>query len=103
MAWGFNRQPDVDSDETFSPVVKTTLLFAVLTIVVSCHWPSHQLDVANAFLHVRPYHACRFHKALYGLKQAPGLGFSAMLLISAPWDFLPANHTPRSLFTPLVR
>lgn len=69
------------------------LLFAVLTIVVSCHWPSHQLDVANAFLHgplcapdfceqpsgfvdpERPYHACRFHKALYGLKQAPRAWF----------------------------
>lgn len=48
------------------------LLFAVLTIVVSCR---HQLDVANAFLHELPYHACRFHKALYGLKQAPWAWF----------------------------
>ncbi|GJW43030.1 ribonuclease H-like domain-containing protein [Tanacetum coccineum] len=41
----------VDVDETFSPVVKPSTIRTVLSLATSRHWPIHQLDVKNAFLH----------------------------------------------------
>ncbi|GJZ45130.1 ribonuclease H-like domain-containing protein [Tanacetum coccineum] len=41
----------VDVDETFSPVVKPGTIRTVLSLATSRHWPVHQLDVKNAFLH----------------------------------------------------
>jgi hypothetical protein len=43
--------PRVDFSETFMPVVKPATIRTVLTIAVSNHRPTHQLDVSNAFLH----------------------------------------------------
>ncbi|GJS13123.1 retrotransposon protein, putative, ty1-copia subclass [Tanacetum coccineum] len=86
---GFSQQAGIDFDETFSPVVKPATIRIVLSIVVSQHWPIHQLDVKNAFLngdlikkvYVKqplgyvsiefPHHVCLVCKALYDLKQAP--------------------------------
>lgn len=51
MARGFNQQPGIDFDETFSLVVKPTTVRTVMSLVVSRQWPIHQLDVANVFLH----------------------------------------------------
>ncbi|XP_066351357.1 uncharacterized mitochondrial protein AtMg00820-like [Miscanthus floridulus] len=48
---GFNQRPGIDFGETFSPVVKPDMIRTVLTIVATQHWPTHQLDVSNAFLH----------------------------------------------------
>ena len=48
---GFTQRPDVDYDETFSPVVKPATVRTVLSLAVSRSWPVHQLDVKNAFLH----------------------------------------------------
>lgn len=48
---GFNQQPGVDYEETFSPVVAPTTVRKVLTIALSKGWPDHQLDVTSAFLH----------------------------------------------------
>jgi hypothetical protein len=43
--------PEVDYDETFSPVVKPATVQTVLTLAVSSDWPVHQLDIKNVFLH----------------------------------------------------
>jgi hypothetical protein len=86
---GFTQRPDIDYDETFSPVIKPAAVRVVLSIALSRDWPIHQLDVKNAFLHStlietvyysqptgfvdssRPDFVCRLNKSLYGLKQAP--------------------------------
>nr|GEU93604.1 ribonuclease H-like domain-containing protein [Tanacetum cinerariifolium] len=50
VANGSSQQLDVDFDETFSPVVKPTIIRTVFSLAVSRQWPIHQLDVKNAFL-----------------------------------------------------
>nr|GEW22904.1 ribonuclease H-like domain-containing protein [Tanacetum cinerariifolium] len=50
VANGSSQQLGVDFDETFSLVVKPITICMVLSLVVSCQWPIHQLDVKNAFL-----------------------------------------------------
>nr|GEX73909.1 ribonuclease H-like domain-containing protein [Tanacetum cinerariifolium] len=65
----------------------------VLSLAASRHWPIHQLDVKNTFLHgdlsktvymyqppgfrdfVHPDHVCLLQRSLYGLKQAPRAWF----------------------------
>ncbi|GKE02879.1 ribonuclease H-like domain-containing protein [Tanacetum coccineum] len=49
VANGSTQLEGVDVDETFSPVVKPGTIRTVLSLVVSRHWPIHQLAVKNAF------------------------------------------------------
>jgi hypothetical protein len=91
---GFTQQDGIDFGETFSLVVKPATIRTVLSLGMSRHWPIHQLDVKNAFLHVslteivyaehpsgftdsaHPDHVCHLNKSLYGLKQAPHAWYS---------------------------
>ncbi|XP_068479184.1 protein transport Sec1a-like isoform X2 [Phaseolus vulgaris] len=49
-AKGFNQAEGFDYNETFSPVVKPTIIRVVLTLAVSSNWPIHQIDIDNDFL-----------------------------------------------------
>ncbi|GJX18951.1 ribonuclease H-like domain-containing protein [Tanacetum coccineum] len=66
VANGSSQQLGVDSDETFSLVVKPATIRTVLSLVVSRQWPIYQLDVKNAFLNGDLSEIV----SLYGLKQA---------------------------------
>jgi histone deacetylase 1/2 len=50
VAWGFTQQEGIDYSETFSLVIKPTIIRLVLTIAISNGWSIHQLNVHNAFL-----------------------------------------------------
>ncbi|GAA0175198.1 transmembrane signal receptor [Lithospermum erythrorhizon] len=89
VARGNHQVEGLDFSETFSPVIKTTTIRTILSLVVSSRWSIRQVDIQNAFLHGSltetvymtqppgfvdihfPQHVCRLHKSLYGLKQAP--------------------------------
>ncbi|GKF33693.1 ribonuclease H-like domain-containing protein, partial [Tanacetum coccineum] len=93
VANGSTQLTGIDVDETFSPVVKPATIRTVLSLALSRHWPVHQLDVKNAFLHgslsetvymqqppgfrdsQHPDHVCLLQRSLYGLKQAPRAWF----------------------------
>nr|GFA43753.1 hypothetical protein [Tanacetum cinerariifolium] len=88
VANGSTQLEGIDVDETFSLVVKPGTIQNVFSLAISRHWPIHQLDVKNAFLHddlsetvymhqplrfrdsVHPDYVCLLHRSLYGLKRA---------------------------------
>jgi hypothetical protein len=88
VAKGFKQRYGIDSEDTFSSIVKVVTIRIILSIAVSRGWSLRQLDVQNAFLHglleekvyMRqppgyedvscPHYICKLDKALYGLKQA---------------------------------
>ncbi|GJR57528.1 ribonuclease H-like domain-containing protein [Tanacetum coccineum] len=93
VANGSTQLAGIDVDKTFSPVVKPATIRTVLSLAISRHWPIHQLDVKNAFLHgslsetvymhqppgfrdsQHPDYVCLLKRSLYGLKQAPRAWF----------------------------
>jgi hypothetical protein len=107
---GFTQRPDVDYDETISPVVKKTTIHMVLSLAVSRSWPVHQLDVKNTFLHgtlsktvyysqpmgfVDPTQSnwvCRLNKSLYGLKQVPWASYSRFAMYLLTLGFVEAKY-----------
>jgi len=50
MAKGFHQQPGLDYGETFSSVIKPTIVRTVCSLAISKGWSIRQLDVNNAFL-----------------------------------------------------
>nr|GFA71384.1 ribonuclease H-like domain-containing protein [Tanacetum cinerariifolium] len=85
---GSTQLEGIDVNETFSLVVKPDTIQTVLSLAASRHWPIHQLDVKNTFLHgdlsetvyiqqppgfqdsIHPDYVCLLQMSLYGLKQA---------------------------------
>ena len=51
MAKGFSQEAGLDYYETFSPVVKPTIVRLILSLAATQGWKLKQLDVNNAFLH----------------------------------------------------
>ncbi|GJX79012.1 ribonuclease H-like domain-containing protein [Tanacetum coccineum] len=80
---GSTQLEGVDVDETFSLVVKLGTIRIVLSLVASRHWPIHQLDVKNAFLHGNLSETVYMH-------QPPGFWDSVnsnyMCLLQRRWD-----------------
>ncbi|GJX81432.1 ribonuclease H-like domain-containing protein [Tanacetum coccineum] len=105
VANGSTQLAGIDVDETFSPVVKPATIRTVLSLAISRHWPVHQLDVKNAFLHgslsetvymhqppgfrdpQHPDHVCLLQRSLYGLKQAPRAWFQRFAAYAARVGF----------------
>jgi histone deacetylase 1/2 len=96
VAKGYHQIDGIDYIEMFSPVIKPGTIRIILTIALVKHWPIHQLDVKNAFLHgnIMEYiymtqppgmadqqylmHVCKLQRALYGLKHAPRAWFDRL-------------------------
>jgi len=41
----------IDYEETYSPVIKMTIVRAIIDMAIAKGWSLHQMDVNNAFLH----------------------------------------------------
>ncbi|XP_019097486.1 PREDICTED: uncharacterized protein LOC109131244 [Camelina sativa] len=51
VAQGFKQEKGIDYLETYSPVVRTATVRAVLHFATMMNWEVKQMDVKNAFLH----------------------------------------------------
>lgn len=89
VAKGYSQKHGLDYDETFSPVVRSPSIRALLAYAVQNKMVIHQMDAITAFLngeleeeiymrqpegYVVPgkeHMVCKLKKSLYGLKQAP--------------------------------
>ena len=105
VAKGFQQTLGVDFLDTFSPVIKASIISIILTIAVTRKWEIHHIDVNNTFLNgdlqeivfraqpegfvdpSKPTHVCRLRKALYGLKQAPRAWFDKLKFTFHRWGF----------------
>jgi hypothetical protein len=94
VAKSFHQQPEINFEETFSLVIKPTMVCTVLSLAISSGWAICQIDVNNAFLHgllskevyrtqppefihpQYPQHLYKLQKTLHGLKQSPLAWFS---------------------------
>ena len=93
VAKGYTQIYGLDYCDTFSPVAKITTVRLFLAMAAMRHWPLHQLDIKNAFLHgdleediytEQPPRfvaqgeyglVCKLRRSLYGLKQSPRAWF----------------------------
>nr|KYP65831.1 Retrovirus-related Pol polyprotein from transposon TNT 1-94 [Cajanus cajan] len=108
VAKGFHQREGFDFTDTFSPVVKPTIVRVVLTLALTRQWHIHQIDINNAFLHgalkESVYMAqppgfntkhkgkvCKLNKAIYGLKQALRSWFQTLSNTLFKMGFKPAK------------
>nr|GEU81592.1 ribonuclease H-like domain-containing protein [Tanacetum cinerariifolium] len=82
VANGSTQVEGIDVDETFSPVVKSGAIRTVLSLAISRHWPVHQLDVKNAFLHGDLAETVYMHQPLsFQDPEHPNYGDDTMFLL----------------------
>lgn len=115
VAKGFHQEEGTDYHETFSPVVRSATIRAVLGVATAKNWSVTQLDVKSAFLYGdlhediymmqppgfedpnHPTYVCKLDKAIYGLKQAPRAWFDKFSVFLLEYGFACSSADP-SLF-----
>lgn len=104
---GFHQVQGIDYTESFSPIIKSSTIRVILSLVVMNKWILRQVDINNAFLNgyiikavymqqpkgfidsTKPNHIFNFHKALYGLKQTPRAWFNRLkMALTQQWGFI---------------
>jgi len=109
---GYTQIFCLDYGDTFSPMAKITFVRIFLAMAAIHHWPLHQLDIKNAFLHgelqevymeqPRSFLAlggsrlvCKLQLSLYSLKQSPRTWFGrfSSVLIQFGMTRCEADHS----------
>lgn len=106
VAKGYHQMVGFHFIETFSSIVKPTIIRTVLTITLSPTWSIYQLDINNNFLNgvlyekvfmdqppefkdpKCPHVVRKLHKVFYGLKQAPCVWFEKLTIVLHSFGFI---------------
>jgi hypothetical protein len=110
VAKGYSQQPGIDFTETYSPVVCSDSIRAVLSIIAVNDLELRQFDITTAFLNGslreeifmrqpvgfidpdHPHSICHLHKSIYGLRQA-----------SRVWNTMFADSLKRNKLQPTTK
>jgi Reverse transcriptase (RNA-dependent DNA polymerase) len=119
VANGYTQEEGLDYFDTFSPVIKPTIIRTVLTIALAQKWHIHQLDVNNTFLHgelqetifmqqppgfqdpLNSHKVCLLNNAIYGNRHQ-GLGLLNLKSFFLIGILFALNQTILSLFSPVT-
>ena len=112
---GYDQEERIDYLDTYSPVVKSPTIRAVLHLATVNNWEIRQLDVKHAFLYgdltetvymhqprgfinqEKLGYVCKLNKAIYGLKHAPRAWFNRFSDFLLKFGFVCSIRDP-SLF-----